>query len=304
MRRDLENRTTALPTPCIDSRKPSPASPSYASTQAASKVRPEPGPKPGEATGKLVVTGSSTVAPLVLEIAKRFETLHPDVRIDVQTGGSSRGIADAGSGLADIGMASRPLDPTEQAGLQAHAIAQDGVGLIVHATNPVTELTDEEVRRIFTGEASNWSEVGGADAEIVVVNKAAGRATLEVFRKYFGLEESEIQPDVVIGDNEQGVKTVAGSPHAVGYVSIGTAEYGALHDVPIRLLPCSGVAATTANVGAGRFPISRPLNLITQPGVSELAREFIDFCQSEAVHDLVTDLYFVPIRSEAVGSAE
>ena len=86
------------------------------------------------------------------------------------------------------------------------------MGLIVHATNPVTELTDEEVRRIFTGEVSNWSEVGGADAEIVVVNKAAGRATLEVFRKYFGLEESEIQPDVVIGDNEQGVKTVAGSP--------------------------------------------------------------------------------------------
>ena len=68
------------------------------------------GTQAGEATGKLVVTGSSTVAPLVLEIAKRFETLHPDVRIDVQTGGSSRGIADAGSGLADIGMASRPLD--------------------------------------------------------------------------------------------------------------------------------------------------------------------------------------------------
>ena len=88
----------------------------------------------GGLSGKLLVTGSSTVAPLVSEIAKRFEELHPGVRVDVQTGGSGKGIADARVGVADIGMASRALEDDES-DLVAHKIAADGVGLIVHETN-------------------------------------------------------------------------------------------------------------------------------------------------------------------------
>lgn len=245
-------------------------------------------------SGRLSLTGSSTVAPLAAEIAKRFEKTNPDVRIDVQTGGSSRGIADAGSGLADIGMASRALKSTERAALVAHVIAQDGISLIVHRDNPVSFLTDEQVRRIYLGEIERWSEVGGPDEEITVVNKAAGRATLEVFVKHFGLDESAIAADVVIGDNEHGVKTVAGNPHAIGYVSVGSAEYNAGDGVPIRLLPASGISATTDNVAAGRFPISRPLNLVTKGEARGLTKVFIEYAQSDEVHDLIRDLYFVP----------
>src|SRR5262249_48034346 len=94
--------------------------------------------------GKIVLTGSSTVAPLAAEIGKRFEALHPGVRVDVQTGGSSRGIADARQGLADIGMVSRALKPEEN-DLHAFAIARDGVCIIVHRENPVRTLTDQQV---------------------------------------------------------------------------------------------------------------------------------------------------------------
>lgn len=250
----------------------------------------------GGLSGKLTLTGSSTIAPLALEIAKRFEERHPDVRIDVQTGGSSRGISDAKSGLADIGMASRRLKDGEIE-LTAHAIAQDGVCMILHASNVVASLTDDQVRAIYLGEIENWSEVGGEDAPITVVNKAAGRATLEVFTKHFGLDEKEIQADVIVGDNEQGIKTVAGNPDSIGYVSIGTAEYSAGSDVAIKLLPANGITASTASVGSGSFPIGRPLNLVTFGEVSKLQRAYIDFCRSAEVHDLVTGLYFVPVRT-------
>lgn len=242
---------------------------------------------------KLVITGSSTVAPLVAEIGKRFEAAHPGKRVDVQTGGSSRGIADARSGLADVGMASRALKEGE-GDLHAYPIARDGVCLFVHRDNPVAELSDEQVAAVYTGRLRNWSDLGGADAPITVVNKAEGRATLEVFLEYFALASAEIRADVIVGDNEQAVKTVVADPNAIAYVSIGTAEYSAAHGVPIKLLPTGGVAATSANLAAGSFPLGRPLNLVTRDEPSGLVKEFIDFARSCEVGDLVREMHFVP----------
>lgn len=245
-------------------------------------------------SAKLVLTGSSTLAPLVAEIGKRFESLHPGVRVNVQTGGSSRGVADVRSGLADIGMASRPLMDTER-DLRAFAIARDGICIVVHRNNSVETLSDEQVVAIYTGAIENWKQVGGGDAPITVVNKAEGRATLGLFLRYFALKNTDIKPDVVIGDNEQGIKTVAGNPDAIGYVSIGTAEYDATHGIAIKLLPVNGVAATLDNVGDGSFPLSRPLNLVTKTEPTGLAREFIEFARSQQVHDIIKEQYFVPL---------
>lgn len=249
-------------------------------------------------TGRLTLTGSSTVAPLAMEIAKRFEELHPGVRVDVQTGGSGKGIADVRAAVADIGMASRTLKPDE-ADLVSHLIAADGVGLIVHSSNTISELSREQIAAIYTDQINNWKDVGGAEQEITVVHKAEGRATLEVFLEHFGIDNTMVKADVIVGDNEHGVKTVAGAKGAIGYVSIGTAEADIETSVPIRLLPLGGVPANTANVAGGEFPMSRPLSLVTTKTVSALAGEFIRYCQSADVHDLVESQYFVPIASEA-----
>jgi phosphate transport system substrate-binding protein len=246
------------------------------------------------ATEKIVVTGSSTVAPLMLEIGKRFERQNPGVQVDVQSGGSSRGIADVRSGLAAIGMVSRALK-TEEQSLTGFVIAKDGIGLILNSANPVKSLNEEQIKAIYTGRIVNWKEVGGSDKAITVVNKAEGRSTLELFSNYFGLKNSDMKAQVVIGDNQQGIKTVAGNVGAIGYVSIGSAEYEVTHKTRIKLLPLNGVAASVANVQNGTFPLSRPLTLVTKATPEASVRRFIAFTQSAAINDLVIGQFFVPL---------
>ena len=247
---------------------------------------------------KIILTGSSTVAPLASEIAKKFEAKHPGVRVDVQTGGSSRGLADVSQGLADIGMVSRALKESESQQFQDFAIALDGIGIIVGEDNPVDSLDDSQVMAIYQGKIKNWQQVGGNEAPITVVNKAEGRSTLELFLDYFQLKNSQIQADVIIGDNQQGIKTVAGNANAIGYVSIGAAERDISLGIPLKLLPVGGVEASTQTVQEGSFPLSRPLNLITKEPPSGLTQEFIEFARSQEVKDLVEAQNFVPLEDK------
>ena len=243
---------------------------------------------------KLVLTGASTLAPLAADIGRRLEAERPGVRIDVQTGGTSRGIHDVRQGLADIGLVSRALKDDEK-DLVAFPIARDGIGVILHASNPVPHLTDAQVAAIFTGQVAHWKSLGGRDAPITVVHKAEGRSTLELFCRYYGLRNADIKAHVVIGDNAQGIKTVAGNPDSIGYVSLGSAEHEAGRGTAIKLLAVGDVPATTANVANGTFPLSRPLNLVVPKAPEGLAKEFIDYARSEKVHDLIRRHGFVPV---------
>lgn len=247
--------------------------------------------------GKLVITGSSTIAPLALELGKRFEKMHPGVRVDVQSGGSSRGVSDARQGLADIGLVSRALKPEEK-DLIGQALAMDGIAVIVHKINPIQKLSKEQLIQIYTGKITDWKLVGGLEGPIVVVNKAAGRSTLELFAKFLNVKDSEIKAQIVIGDNEQGIKTVLGSPQAIAYVSIGTAEYNASQGAALKLLPLEGVAATVDNVKNGSYPLARQLNFVLKSPAQGLAKEFISFSLSAAAVDLVKEQYFVPLETK------
>ena len=242
---------------------------------------------------RLTITGSSTVHPLAAEIAKRYESIHPGVRIDVQTGGSTRGVTDARSGRAQIGMASRALKDDEH-DVTAITIALDGIACIVHRDNPVRSLTRAQVVAVFTGAVTNWNDVGGPDLAIAVVNKAEGRSTLELFLHHFGLKNGQIRAAAVIGDNAQGIKTVAASPAAIGYVSIGSAQTDADAGVPIRLLALDGAMPSVAAVAAGSWPIARPLNLVVKGEPSGHVAGFLTLARSATVDDLVRELAFVP----------
>ncbi|MEC9282753.1 MAG: phosphate ABC transporter substrate-binding protein [Bdellovibrionota bacterium] len=246
------------------------------------------------AVDRLVVTGSSTIAPVLSDIAKSFEKKNSNYRIDVQTGGSSRGVNDARRELSDIGMVSRKLKPSEK-DLQHFTIAKDGISLITHKSNPVATLTEDQVKKIYRAEIKNWKELGGNDASIVVVNKAEGRSTLELFLKYFKLKNSQIKASVVIGDNEQGIKAVAQNPNAIAYVSIGTAEYNQSVGTPIRLLDFKGVKASVENVENGSYPISRELNLVTKEVPDAKKKAFIDYALSKDAISIIREHYFVPV---------
>jgi phosphate transport system substrate-binding protein len=246
------------------------------------------------AVQKLLLTGSSTMAPLMSEIGRRFESIHPGVRVDVQTGGSSRGLHDTRRKIADIGLVSRALKPEER-DLLAHTIALDGIGIVLHASNPLTTLTQEQIVAIYQGKITNWRAVGGQNARITVVNKAEGRSTLELFLDYFRLKNSGIKPHAIIGDNQQGIKTIAGNRHAIGYLSIGTVAHAISLGIAIKLLPLDQIVASTANVREGSYPLARPLNLVTREIPVGLVRDFIEFARSEQVHDLVEAQYFIPV---------
>ncbi|MDJ0735789.1 MAG: phosphate ABC transporter substrate-binding protein [Nostocaceae cyanobacterium] len=249
---------------------------------------------PETTKGKLLLTGSSTVAPLASAIAKRYQAENPGVQILVQTGGSLKGIADARQGRADIGMASRSLKDSEK-DLFAFTLAQDGISIVVHQDNPVKNLTKQQVIDIYTHKINNWRQVGGENAPIIVLNKGESHSTLKLFANFFQMNPKDIHADITIGDNEEAIKNVTVNPNAIAYVSIGAAEHDIIHGTPLKLLPMEGVTATIANVKKGTFPLSRPLNLVTNAPPTSLKKDFIDFARSQHVQDLVREQSFVPV---------
>jgi phosphate transport system substrate-binding protein len=251
----------------------------------------QPPPRP---IRNLVLTGSTCMMPLMRDIGKRFEADRPDVRVDVQPDGSSHGIAETRLGLADIGMVARALKPDE-AVLHATPIGYDAVCILVHRSNTVAALRDEQIVRIYTRGVSNWKEVGGPDLPIVLVHMADGRAMLEMFLDHFKLRSTQIRADAIIRDSDQGVQAVATRPGAIAYVSWSHAQTVA-SDVPIRVMPSNGITATPENVRSGAYPLSRPLQLVTREEPKGLAAEFIDFACSNAVLDLVEKHHFVSLQ--------
>lgn len=203
----------------------------------AADASPARGPVPLQ--GKLLLSGSSTMAPMLEAVGKRFTTLHPGVQVQINTTGSARGIEDVVSGKADIGMASRSLTDKES-GLFSFAIARDGVCLVVHKSNPVRSLTNQQVAGIFTGRIGNWSAVGGRDAPIAPINAKEGLGAVELFVHYFGVKYSDIKTPIVVSGNPGRIVALIENPNGISYMSIGWAQREADRGVPIKLLPVDG----------------------------------------------------------------
>jgi len=246
--------------------------------------------------GRVTITGSSTMAPLVGEMAQRFEATHDEARIDVQSGGSSRGIADVIRATADLGMSSRALHEDEATALREHVLALDGVTFIVNERNAIESLTTVQARELLTGKVTNWNELGGDDAPITMIQRAAGRSEVDLMTAHLNLSPADLRGDVIAGENQQGIKLVAGDPHGVTYMSIGTSLTEMELGTTIRMLAMDGVAATRGNVQSGAFPVVRPLVLLRREDLSPLGDHFLEFVMSNAVHDLIEEHGFVPPR--------
>jgi phosphate transport system substrate-binding protein len=242
---------------------------------------------------RFLLTGSSTIAPILQLVAEDLHAADPTLLIDVETGGSSRGIQDARAGQCDAGMASRDLQPGESASLAPRLIAYDGVAMIVNAANPVAALTGQQVVDVYKGSLRDWSELGG-EGEIHVVNKAEGRATLTVFLEHFRLKNSEIRADAVIGDNAQGVRMVAGNPRAIAYVSIGEALSAVERGESIRLVALDGVAPTMTSVADGSYPLRRNLYLLFRGEPDATGRKILAHLASDRGREILTGLGFTP----------
>ena len=207
---------------------------------------------------------------------------NPDVTIDVQLGGSSVGLQDAESGKSDIGNASREMKEEEAAVLDGHTIAIDGIAVIVHPSNTVSEITSEDLVKVYTGEITNWSELGGEDQPIVVIGREASSGTRGAFEELLAIELNETGA----------VKTaVSSTPGAIGYVSLE-----ALDDT-VTALKVDGAEPTEEAIKAGDYALSRPFIMATKKG-EELRPEvqaFLDFAMGEEGQAIVADNSLITI---------
>jgi phosphate transport system substrate-binding protein len=248
---------------------------------------------PEKLQGKIRFAGSSTMAPLVEALAKRFQKLHPEVIIEVEMGGSSRGVQDVREGSCNIGMVARSLNDNER-DLIGFPIARDGVCLIVHKDNPVKSLSSEQVVGIYTGQITNWKEAGGNDAPIADINRAEGQAVRELFTQFFKIKSEDFKVSGSAAENLEGIKAVVKNPNAVVYMSIGEVDIRIGQGMPVKSLAMDGIAATSRNVRNGHFPIQRPLMLITRTLPAGLMKAFIDFALSPSASDVISACSFVP----------
>ncbi len=243
----------------------------------------------------LLLTGSSTAAPLLSEIGLVFEKKFPKIKVEVQTGGSTKGLTDLRQGLNDIGMLSRDLKPDEN-DVISHLIAIDGLVFAVHKKNSVKKLTTEQIKKIYKGEVTNWKDVGGPDRKITVISKAEGRAALDLFVQQFGVKSSEIKAQSIVGDNEHGLKLVKGDENAIAYLSVSTVDTSVKAGESVSAISLDGVDATPANLKNGSYKFARSIILVTNTKTKPIAMDLVKLAQSNDVTKLIEKLGFVTVK--------
>lgn len=254
------------------------------------------GEKIEKETGRLTLAGSTSVQPIVEVLAEAFMDLNPGVIVEVQGGGSSAGVESAGAGTADIGNASRNLKSSE---LESYPdlvnieIAYDGIAIVVNLSVGELDLSVAQIRAVFSGDVTNFSEVGGPDAAIIVINREESSGTRGAFTelvmeyKVDGHKmEADYTEDAIIQASNGNVRTiVAETPNTIGYLSFGYIDNSTV------LVGVDGVIPSVSNVNNGSYSIFRPFNMITNGEAEGLAEEFFDFVMSEAGQAIVAEDY-------------
>lgn len=259
------------------------------STDSQSSL-PEPSESSAaELSGKVSMSGSTSMEEIAKALAEGFNAKYPDVAIDVQLGGSSTGIKNAQEGVSDIGNVSRTLKDTET-GLNAETIALDGIAVIVNNENPVEDLTTEQILKIYTGEITNWKDVGGNDEEIQVVGREAGSGTRDGFESVIGIEDNA-QHDQELTSTGAVQTAVASTPSAIGYVSLANV------DDTVKALKVGGVSPAVDTVQDGTYTLQRPFVMVTKTDTEPRpeVKAFLEFVLSDEGQSIVSQIGLVPL---------
>ena len=243
---------------------------------------------------KITVSGSTSVGPTMEVLAEDYQKANEGVTIEVQQVGSSAGITNTIDGTSQIGMSSRDLKDEEKSeGLEEYQIAIDGIAVITNTANDVKDLTMDQIKDIYTGKITNWKEVGGKDAQIVVVSREDGSGTRDGFQEIVGFESEELTGDAQISDGSGNIKTtVQGNENAIGYISFGYL------DDSINSVKIGGVEPTEENVYKDKYPISRPFLLVTKGEATGDAKALIDYILSDEGQNTIKEEGFMSINEK------
>lgn len=227
----------------------------------------------GRSNLSITVAGSTAFQPFAEKLAEQYMALHPESNITVQGGGSAVGIQSAVSGTAQIGMADLVNLPDEAKNLYSTAVAQDGISIIVHPSNSVTGLTMDQIRQIFSGGIKNWKAVGGSNVPITVVSREAGSGTRSSFEQI--ITGIQLTDDAIIQDSNGTIReTVANDKSTIGYISHG------LINEKIKPLKVNGIECSVQTVKVGKYPLVRPMYLLTKTKPEGAIAGFIDYILS------------------------
>lgn len=243
-------------------------------------------------SGSVQMVGSTSMEKLANALSEVFMEKYPDVTVTAEFVGSGAGIEAVSNGTADIGNSSRSLkDEEKAAGVVENVVAIDGIAVCVDSANSVTDLTKEQLTNIYNGTVTNWSEVGGADAPIVVVGREAGSGTRSAFEELLGIEDACAYANELDSTGAVMAK-VAATPGAIGYVSLD-----ALDDSVIAIA-LDGVDATAENIKAGNYFLSRPFVMATKGEISEqseLIQAWFTFVLGEEGQEVAANLGLITV---------
>lgn len=227
-------------------------------------------------SGTVSTDGSTSMEKVIGALSESYMAANKDVTVNYNPTGSGAGITAVQEGTCDIGLSSRALkDEEKAAGLKETVLAYDGIAIIVHPDNPVSDLSIEQIAKLYTGEITNWKDVGGNDAEIVLIGREAGSGTRDGFESITDTKDA-CQYRQELTSTGDVINTVSQNPDAIGYASLS-----AVGD-SVKALTVGGVEATEATVKDGSYVVQRPFVLVTKEGteLSPAAQAFFDYALS------------------------
>lgn len=244
-----------------------------------------------EITQTVATDGSTSMEKVIGFLSEAYMEENEGIKVTYNPTGSSSGIQAAAEGRCDIGLASRDLKDEETENLQGTVVAIDGIGIIVNPDNPVTDLTIEQIGKIYSGEITNWKEAGGSDAPIVCIGREAASGTRDGFEEVTGTKD-QCKYSQELTSTGDVVQTVAGNPNAIGYASAASANDS------VKMVSVEGVTPTTETIQDGEYKVQRNFVLVTKKDtpLSQAAQEFFDFATSPQADSLVTEAGAVPVK--------
>ena len=245
----------------------------------------------GKTTGSVTTDGSTSMEKVIGSLGEAFQN-ETGNSFTYNPTGSGSGIQAVQEGRCDIGLSSRDLKEEEKAsGLVGTVLAYDGIAIIVNPENPVEDLSVETIAKIYTGEIKNWSEVGGNDAEIVLIGREAGSGTRDGFESITDTEDA-CQYRQELTSTGDVITTVSQNPDAIGYASVASVKDS------VKALTVDGVAATDETIKDGSYVVQRPFVLVTKADaeLSETAQLFFDYITSADANEIITAAGVVPVN--------
>lgn len=233
-------------------------------------------------TGTVNTDGSTSMESVVKALGEAFMEMNPEVTVNYSGTGSGTGIQSAIDGTCDLGLSSRALKDEEKTnGAVENIVALDGVAVVINPANGVEDLSVEQIAQIFTGEITNWSELGGTDGEIAVFGREAGSGTRGAFEEIVGVDNCKYTNEY--SSTGDVIGNVASNPNAIGYASLSAV------DDTVKAVKVNGVAPSEDTVKDGTYEIQRPFVMVTKDGaeLSEAAQAFLEFAMSEDAADII-----------------